>query len=126
MKLIIDRTYQPDSTIGLLQYSFFRAHTLELPDLDNQEDTSCIPEGLYSCRKHLSPANGRCIEIISVKDRTNVQIHKANYLSNILGCIAIGDSARFRENGEPWVTNSVKTLAALMELLPDTFDLVIR
>ena len=126
MKLIIYRTYQKDSTLGLANYGFFRAYTLELPNLDNQEDISCIPEGLYACRKHQSPSNGHCIEIINVKDRTNVQIHKANFLQDILGCIAIGDSARFRENGEPWVTNSVKTLAALMELLPDTFDLLIK
>ena len=126
MKVTINRTYQKDSTLGLLTYGHFRAHTLELPDLDNQEDISCIPAGLYSCRKHQSPANGHCIEIINVKDRTHVQLHKANYLSNILGCIAIGNSSRFRDNGEPWVTNSKDTLTALMELLPDTFDMVIK
>jgi len=126
MKLIIDRTYQHDSTLGLLRYGFFRAHTLELPDLDNQKDVSCIPEGLYSCRKHQSPKNGYCIEIINVKDRTHVQLHKANYLSDILGCIAIGDSARFKDNWEPWVTNSKDTLEELMGLLPDHFDMLIK
>ena len=65
--------------------------------------------------------------IDNVMNRTNIQIHAANFTRQILGCIAVGDGIKFLDNDSiPDVTNSVKTLGALLAVLPDTFKIVIE
>ena len=122
-KLIITRWYLKDCTVGMLKYKDFHAFTLELPWLDNQRNISCIPAaGGYVGRKHKSPANGDCIAIDNVKDRTYIQIHAANYVRQLAGCIAVGDSICYIDrDGVPDVSNSKNSLKALLEVLPDKF-----
>jgi hypothetical protein len=127
MKLKIKRTYYEDCTLGRLTYGAFQCWTLELPMLDNAQNISCIyPNGGFKGRKHFSPNNGDCIAIDNVQGRTNIQIHSANYTSQILGCIAVGDSIKFlNEDSVPDVTNSRSTLEELLFVLPDSFDIEI-
>jgi hypothetical protein len=127
MKLKIKRTYYEDCTLGRLTYGDFQCWTLELPMLDNAQNISCIyPNGGFKGRKHFSPSNGDCIAIDNVQGRTNIQIHSANYTSQILGCIAVGDSIKFlNEDSVPDVTNSRSTLEELLFVLPDSFDIEI-
>ena len=122
-KLKIKRWYHDDCTLGRLTYGEFHCFTLELPWLDNQQSISCIPAaGAYKGRKHTSPSNGNCIAIESVLNRTHIQIHAANYISQIKGCIAVGDSIKFlNDNSIPDVTNSKNTLKRLLEELPNKF-----
>ena len=52
MKAIISRTYGKFETRGSLfvldgHELLYRCKTLELPDLGNQRNVSCIPEGIY-------------------------------------------------------------------------------
>ena len=128
MKLRIERFYMEDCTLGRLTYGDFQCFTLELPMLDNAQDISCIyPNGGFIGRKHFSPSNGDCIAIDNVQGRTNIQMHSANFTRQILGCIAVGDGIKFLDNDSiPDVTNSVKTLGALLAVLPDTFKIVIE
>jgi hypothetical protein len=126
-KIKIQRTYYDDCTVGRLWCGDFQCFTLELPLLNNQTNVSCIyPAGGYRGNKHFSPSNGDCIAINNVMDRTNIQIHSGNYTSQIRGCILVGDSIKFlNDDNTPDVTNSKKTLATLMSILPNSFNVEI-
>ncbi len=121
--LRIDRKYFDDCTIGRLTYKDFQCFTLELPWLDNQTNISCIPAaGGYKAEKYKSHHNGDCIAITNVMDRTHIQIHSGNFVRQIKGCVAVGDSIKFLDGDTiPDVTNSKNTLKALLDVLPDEF-----
>ena len=126
-KLIIERWYRDDCTVGVLTYKDFKCFTLELPWLDNQKNISCIPAGTYAGSLHDSPANGDVIAISNVKGRTHIQIHSANYTGQLKGCVAAGDSIKFlNKDTTPDVTNSVRTLGKLLRVLPDRFTVEIK
>lgn len=126
-RAILQRTMMPFCTTGDLTCDDFKCKTLELPWVNNKQEVSCIPAGVYKCRKINSPANGECIEIMDVEGRTHIQIHSANYVKQLLGCIAVGDRhLDFNEDGIPDVTNSRKTLKAFMDYMPFEFELEIK
>ena len=72
--------------------------TGELPWRDNQRNISCIPQGVYICKWIFSPKHGGCYELQNVPNRSNIQIHSANFCGDeelelrceLLGCIALG------------------------------------
>lgn len=120
--LKVSRIYQDDLTLGIMNFKDFRCFTLELPDLDNKSNVSCIPEGTYLASKHMSPTKGHCVSIKNVPMRSNILIHVGNFTSDIQGCILVGDSARdINGDGKYDVTNSRNTFNALMNLLPEEF-----
>ena len=124
--LIIKRVYQSDCTPGIMAYGEHRFFTLELHDKNNAPDISCIPAGLYRCRKVDSNKYGECIEIRDVIDRTLIRIHWGNFTRDILGCIIVGDSLKdIDSDGIIDVTNSKRTFKKLMRILPDEFKLEI-
>ncbi|MDD5343445.1 MAG: DUF5675 family protein [Smithella sp.] len=62
--------------------------SLELPWLQNKQNISCIPGNrTYICKYNLEKNR---FEILNVPDRTDVQIHIGNQLSEIKGCILVG------------------------------------
>ncbi len=102
---------------------------LELPWKDNQRRISCIPVGVYDCIK--VPATAAIpyehISILGVPNRDGICIHKANYVSQLLGCVAVGEKhVDLNNDSESDVTNSDKTYKTLMALLPDKFKLEIK
>ena len=118
--------YYPEYTLGILEALDFKCFTLELPRLNNQQDISCIyAAGGFSGYKHFSPKNGDCIAIDNVMNRTNIQLHSGNWLRNTKGCILVGDSIKFDKAGDIMVTNSRKSLNALLAVLPDSFNVEI-
>lgn len=75
--------------------------TLELPDLGNKKDVSCIPTGIYEGFKRISASNnqrlgGFVYELKNVLNRENIQIHIGNFLSNTNGCILVGRATNLR------------------------------
>ena len=72
----------------------FKCKSLELPWKGNMENISCIPTGIYRCKKIVSPSLGECFEISGVPYRTLVRGHAANFTRQILGCVAFGDVSR--------------------------------
>jgi len=117
---------QNDCTVGVLTFGTFRCLTLELPDLDNQQDISCIPHGLYQCEKYHSNTHGWCVAIHDVLDRTFIRIHAGNFTRQILGCILVGSSITDIDgDGILDVSNSGNTMKKLMAILPDKFELEI-
>ncbi|WAI96122.1 coil containing protein [Vibrio phage vB_VhaP_PG11] len=125
--LKIQRIYQDDCTVGVLNWNGFRCFTLELPWLDNRTSVSCIPEGTYQCKKIVSPSLGECVDICDVVGRTFIRIHVGNYTSQIQGCILVGESlVDMNRDGIIDVSNSRKIFDELMKLLPDEFLVQIR
>ena len=122
-KLKIKRWKMNECTLGILTYGDFKCFTLELPWKNNEVNVSCIPEALaYQGEKYTSPANGNVIAINNVLNRTYIQIHSANFLRQLKGCIAVGDSIKFLDGDSlPDVTNSKNTLKSLLAVLPDKF-----
>jgi len=113
------RWYHDDCTIGRLCFEDFQCFTLELPDLNNQRNISCIPEGVYNCHIFNSQKNGKVISIEDVPGRSYIQIHSGNFTSQIEGCILVGDSIkRLNADNIPDVTNSKKTLSELLAIVP--------
>lgn len=128
MKARIQRIINPllKETVGIFSYENFYCNTLELPWLENATGISCIPDGYYKCRKIQSPANGDCIEITNVVDRTYIQIHIANFKRDIEGCVAVGSSlVDIDGDGLLDVANSSKTFKGLMAVVPQEFYLEI-
>src|SRR4051812_23563577 len=68
--------------------------TLELPWRDNHPQTSCVPAGIYSAHRRLSPKH-KCelFQLDNVPGREACQVHIANWPDQLLGCIAVGVSA---------------------------------
>jgi len=116
--ITIQRIYLDDCTVGVMTSKDFdkKIFTLELPDLDNANNISCIHAGLYECKIINSPSLGKCLEIMRVVGRTYIRIHSGNYTSQIEGCILVGDSLKdFNNDGVIDVTNSADTLIWLLD-----------
>jgi Family of unknown function (DUF5675) len=81
--------------------------TLELPWRNNLPDASCVPLGKYDLIPYNSPAHGPtwCLENTELKVmgcdilstdqiargyRSMVELHAANWSTQLLGCIALG------------------------------------
>jgi len=115
--ITINRWYREDCTLGIFTIGNFRCFSLELPDKDNQQDVSCIPEGIYDYYFRNSSQNGNVLELRSVRDRDYIQIHSGNYTRNTLGCILVGESIKYLDRDSiPDVTRSVPTLKKILEL----------
>jgi len=87
----VDISNQTEGTLGLLfiANSFF-CFTLEPPWRGNKED-SCIPPGVYNCRRYSSPKYPNTFEVLNVPNRTRILFHSGNLDKDTLGCILLGD-----------------------------------
>lgn len=88
---------------------------VELPWLNNREDVSCVPAGTYFADLVDSPAHGLVYELRGVPQRTNIQIHVANFAHELRGCLAPGKEISTFRGGVKGVTFSRVTLGKLME-----------
>lgn len=82
-----------DNTLGILmdEEGSYLCDTLECPWKDNKPKISCIAEGEYKIRSYVSPSRReKCILIHDVEGRSGIEIHEANQVSEISGCIAVG------------------------------------
>ncbi len=127
-RLVVTRIYEPDCTIGVAKYGDFRCMTLELPWNDNKANKSCIPVGLYECEKYFSEKyKCVCFRVLNVVSRSAIAGHYGNYTKDIKGCLVFGDSIKdINNDGVLDVTNSKTTLAKLIDVLPDKFQLLIK
>lgn len=75
--------------------------SLELPDLGNSPNTSCIPEGEYELKKYSSHRFRSKVsedkkydldhyQICDVPNRSNIIIHPGNTLKDTMGCVLPG------------------------------------
>ena len=135
MKLIVER-FSDDgketlSNITLVDNGaiLFSCCGMELPDKQNQRRISCIPKGEYDCIKRDATASipYQHILIKDVPNRSGICLHKANYVKQLLGCIAVGDKfVDINNDGLKDITNSGKTFNVLMTLVPNAFKIEIK
>lgn len=117
-------------TLGTLSVNFsdFTCKTLELPWKDNQRRISCIPKGEYICKWTFSNAMQTYhYEITNVPGRDGIRIHAANYVEQLLGCIALGAGIKDLNNDKIGdLYHSGNTIRAFQELMDhQTFKLTI-
>lgn len=101
--------------------------TVELPWKDNQKFVSCILEGEYTVVLHDSPKFGLCFWIQGVPGRTGILFHVANFVRELLGCIAPGFIHKdIDHDGIIDVQDSRAALDHLLAVLPKRFTLVVK
>jgi hypothetical protein len=90
MVLVLQRTYFPEGTQGVLEWNgTIVCYTIELPWLGNKKRISCIPEGEYVLQKRFSPKFQWHLHLMNVPGRDLILIHPANDAKKeLLGCIA--------------------------------------
>lgn len=127
-RIIINRAYFDDCTIGRGCFNGFNFASLELPDLNNQLNISCIPQGIYKAKKRMSPGKKyEVIEFVDVPNRTYIQAHYGNYTRQLLGCQLYGDGLKYLDGDDIIdITNSEKTIKKLLSMLPDKFEIEIK
>lgn len=135
MKSIISRTYQKNETLGTWlvmdgEKLVYKCKCIELPDLGNQHNVSCIPEGAYDVIKENNTERGNYFRVLNVTGRDGILIHKGNYAAgkhvDTEGCILPG--AYFTDinnDGYLDVAESGNTMNKLYEILPSKFRLYI-
>jgi hypothetical protein len=109
--------------------------TLELPWRDNASNVSCIPDGFYITKRHVSPTFGDCFHVTDVPNRSHILFHAGNYAASknprtgvpdTKGCILPGKAfADIDGDGLCDVTSSGPTMRELLQILPDEFELEI-
>lgn len=109
-------------TRGILTYyDVPLCHTLELPELNNQPQISCIPKGLYNVHKSHSSLHGLCLRFSFVPGRSGILIHAGNTIKDTRGCILPG-----LDVSQTSVIYSRKAMIRLLDTLPDAFTLTIK
>ena len=104
-------------TLGILTIDGVEVcQTLELPWVNNKQNVSCIPDGIYFCKRVNSPHFGNVFEITKVKDRTHVLLHAGNFLKNTNGCVLLGLQSG-EANGQYCLYKSKPAFDSLMKLL---------
>lgn len=134
-KVKIFRTLKSDKeTLGVLSVDNFVCKTLELPWKDNANSISCFTPGKYICKytksASFSKAHGKDIytyEITGVPGRAGIRIHSANFVSELRGCIALGDAHKdLNKDVLLDVEHSGKTVEAFENLMKhEDFELEI-
>lgn len=131
--MILNRFTQNDrATHGILKtedasHSWF---TLELPWKDNQHGVSCIPAGTYVCQRRWSERHqSEVFGLLNVPERSDIELHVANFARQLLGCIALGTQVLDIDgDGEDDVQHSRQAFDEFMALMKDvdTFELTIN
>ncbi|MBD1433753.1 hypothetical protein H8B06_13015 [Sphingobacterium sp. DN00404] len=118
--LVLRRTYGEQGTNGTIYFDGKKiCHTIELPDRNNIQRLSCIPEGCYKLKKRKYTKHGEQIGIPAVLGREAILIHAANNaMKQLLGCIAPVTEL----TGEGKGTESRKALAKLKALVYSLWD----
>jgi Family of unknown function (DUF5675) len=94
--------YSEMGTFGIIQDSNFKSYTVEDPWKNNAKNISCIPEGVYQCKRTSRPKHGNTFVIIN-EDlgiaeypkpgmRDSCLIHVANTILDVEGCIGLGNT----------------------------------
>ena len=116
------------ATFGAMIYNHIPfCVTVELPWKDNREDISRIPAGTYKLKKRLSSPSFKYPhwDILDVPGRTDCKVHKANWASQLKGCIAVAEAYEILADRplEPGIADSAGALAELNEIAAEDQEL---
>lgn len=88
--------------------------TIERPWAANAHGISCIPAGSYTCSLRFSPHHGFAVfGVDHVPNRSDIEIHAANLPTQLLGCVALGET-RGQLNGQDAVMASQSAVDTFM------------
>lgn len=88
--LSVVRSYTQTATIGFIDMpSGKRLQTLERPWLNNRPNESCIPQGTYLVGRDNS-GRWQYYSVTNVPNRTFIEIHPANHVGELAGCLSLG------------------------------------
>ncbi len=117
-----------DGVFGvLLDGGFPFAVTCEPEDKGNQRNISCIPPGIYECKRTKYNKGGyEVFEVTDVPDRSSILIHRGNTEDNSAGCILVAEQFETLD-GKTAVLRSRKGFDEFMKRLEgqDSFTLQI-
>jgi len=100
-------------TFGVLMHEYVPlCVTLELAWNNNYVNKSCIPIGVYNCRRFQSPRFGDTFLIEGVNSRTNIVFHEGNTIKDTNGCILVGTTF---DHASISITESLKARKTLMK-----------
>jgi hypothetical protein len=117
----------PVGTFGVLSVDNLVLFTVELPWKNNANNVSCIPPGKYRVSWTKSPRLKKfTYEVTGVKGRAGIRIHSGNFASQVLGCIALGETNGVMD-GKRGVFSSVSAVRRFEKLLDrQDFNLEVR
>jgi hypothetical protein len=100
------------------------ALTLERPWLSNMQGRSCIPEGRYIAKRHVSLKFGETFWLQDVPGRSEILFHKGNLADDSHGCILVGE--RFDPvNGQDGIVASKDGFEEFMRLNAGKDEIVV-
>lgn len=133
---LLERVYLPTETLGSIYdpHAGLVAKSMELPWADNQNNISCVPEGIYEVTKEPPiPANDPRgfkerkywhFRFKSVPKRKGILIHKITYVKDLQGCIGVGGKfVDLNKDGVPDIADSTIALQHMVDTMPDVFKL---
>lgn len=102
--------------------------TLERNWKNNQINESCVPEGEYLTERILWPLHGEVFRLLNTAPRTDVLIHKGNFITETKGCIILGSYYEKTQDGKVFVADSGLAFDHFMRLFKgeNQFKLVIQ
>lgn len=113
-----------DGTFGVLRIDGKAfCTTLELPNRNNTPNNSCIPVGVYACKKVKSPKFGLTFEVTGVKVRSEILFHVGNTIADSKGCILIGTGYGLISSGVRGVVASRQAMDRFLEATKDNDSL---
>lgn len=113
----IIRIEEAQGTLGvLLLNGAVCCYTLEPNDLLNRPFRSNIPEQQYDVELIVSPKHGKTYQVKNVPDRTYINFHSGNNMSDTEGCILLGMTAAW-DNDKRIITDSVEAHSLFMKCL---------
>lgn len=133
MKAILTRIgHSKTQTLGELDVFsdsnklLFSCKTLELEEDINAVRDDAIPKGVYTVVPRYSEKYNNHYQVTNVPNRSYILIHPANYSRQLLGCIAVGKAhIDIDGDGLKDVTSSKATMAELLKVAPEGFELTI-
>ena len=128
MRLILQRIQENHKqTIGDIFYGSFQFNSLELGWHNNEQNISRIPAGIYDVVKRYSTSFNDHFHVLNVPGRGYILIHTGNYNYDTRGCILVGSSLKdINGDGLVDVIDSLNTMNALNNILPNKFELEIK
>lgn len=125
--LTLERYYSPFGIWGKLYGLDSELCTMEKEWQGNNPYISCIPEGLYICKRHHSPAHGETFILLETQPRTHILFHVGNFPDDFKGCIGVGLNWKIL-NGLPFISDSRLAFEYFMSELRevDSFGLIIK
>lgn len=104
------------------------------PWKNNEENTSCIPQGIFNVIKHNSSDHLNVFEILFVPGRTGILIHPGNYACSVMigkechetetkGCFMPGFDF---DKSVPMIKSSVKAMDYLREHINENWIIEVR